>query len=298
MSTSPLPLSPAAWDAQLLKTLQESDPLHPQALHYHLEEALPHLPWLLAQDERRIWFAGVGLSLAPILFASYGCHAFATDIAPTALRFLAQHQRLRWQEKLPTLPKLLKRYNLPPPSLPPILLTLQEGDFCLAPPAYDLDLILNLRAFLCLSPSDQDRALVVFADALRAGGWLLLTLPRLDESAREMLAEKLRANGFTLPFADADAWLRQEASRHNLPLLHAHTRLFSASFDLDAPSPLSFHASSLPRSSTSPPPLAEAQRLLHEGYLARLRAAEALRWQRQHDEQTRYAQWFELPTLP
>jgi SAM-dependent methyltransferase len=293
--TSPHPLSPAAWDALLLKTLQESDPLHPQALQYHLEEALPHLPWLLAQDERRIWFAGVGLSLAPILFASYGCHAFATDIAPTALRFLAQHQRLRWQEKLTTLPKLLKRYNLPPPSLPPILLTLQEGDFCLAPPAYNLDLILNLRAFLCLSPSDQDRALTVFSDALRAGGWLLLTLPRLDESARQMLAEKLRANGFTLPFADADAWLRQEASHHNLPLLHAHTRLFSASFDLDTPIPAT-HTNNPAESST---PLAtEKQKLLHEGYLARLRAAEALRWQRQHDEQTRYAQWFELPLPP
>ncbi|MCB9639207.1 MAG: class I SAM-dependent methyltransferase [Myxococcales bacterium] len=207
------PTSQEEWETQVALLLKKKEHLRPEVLSYHLQRALHYLPWLLQQSEKRVWFAGYGLSLAPLLFASYGCSVWATEISPSAVRMLARLQTPRWTRLVPQLTALLKASDLPPPPHPPLMLYPQHQDFCLQAPEEEFDLLLNFRAFQCLSSNQQREAAQIFFDALRLGGLAIFEAHNLSPTERLQLENLLEDIGFVMPFNQAERWYQEERQK-------------------------------------------------------------------------------------
>ncbi|MEM1009679.1 MAG: class I SAM-dependent methyltransferase [Myxococcota bacterium] len=185
-----------SWDQQLQQILHKSPEMPAQRMRFHLERALPNLPWLLQQNEKSIWFTGFGLSLAPILFAQYNCQVWATDCSQVAIQHLKQHQRVSWAEYLPDWPALLTQHKLSTPSHPPLMLHIQQQDFCVYAPPIAQDLIFNTRALFCLPLQQQKHALCHFFQCLRPGGLLVLEFHILSTQQRHAIQSQLKAIGY------------------------------------------------------------------------------------------------------
>ncbi len=239
------PDNPQEWEDHIAVLIAQGHHLEETTVRYHLEHAMAFLPWLLAQQERRVWFAGNGLSLAPLLFASFGCETWATDIAPSAIKMLNVLQTPRWTERMPSLKECLKPYHLPFPPHPPLLLYPRCQDFCQQAPQEDLDLILNFRALQCLSPTQQSQAIAVFFDALREGGRFIAELHHASPQQYAEIDARLRDVGFRLPFSDAARWYQEALQQHGLSPAFFSGLFFSADpapSNPNSPSPQHFDA--------------------------------------------------------
>ncbi len=224
-----MPESPQEWEDHLSRLIAQGHHREEIAFLYHIERAILYLPWLLAQRERRVWFAGNGLSFAPLLFAGYGCEVWTTDIAPSAIKMLASHQTPRWIEMFPSLTQHLQKHHLPFPPHAPLLLYPRCEDFCKQAPQDELDLILNFRALQCLSPLQQAQAIAIFFDALREGGRLIVEIQHASPQEWNEIEDHLYKAGFALPFSDAARWYRSALQQQGISttffsgLFFAHT---------------------------------------------------------------------------
>ncbi|MCA9716652.1 MAG: class I SAM-dependent methyltransferase [Myxococcales bacterium] len=159
---------------------------------------------------RRVWFAGCGVALAPILYRDAGLDVLATDISTVAVeRQQQRHQRPRKPDGDAVIRELLREHELPEEPERPGSFEARVHDFTEGPPARERDLVINARAFQGLSPDAMNRAARSHHDALRAGGHAIFDTNNVQGERRTAIEDALIGAGFYIPGNASERWYRE-----------------------------------------------------------------------------------------
>jgi Methyltransferase domain len=170
---------------------------------------LRFVPNVLATPEKRIWFPGCGLDLAPWLYANLGCIVLATDISPYAVQ--SQNELLfeNPMEILEKLPNVLKEMEL----LSQVRFvhpTIFVHDMRTAFPFPQVDAIINVRAFHGFASDDMRQIALHYYETLSPGGFLICDTLNVQGEQRNNIENALVEAGFFVPGLQADQWYRQQ----------------------------------------------------------------------------------------
>jgi SAM-dependent methyltransferase len=175
-----------------------------ESLWNELHRFLPKRP-------QKIWFAGCGLSVGPVLYAALGHNVWASDISLVAIEF--QNHRLPIQKAIAGVWATFKAGRLGPgPSLCAFLeaagkaakrgageLHFLEHDFSTPFPEGDFDSILNVRSFQILPGEKLSQVAAVHWEALKPGGHIFFSTINVgQETWRQAIEGALAATGFTV----------------------------------------------------------------------------------------------------
>jgi hypothetical protein len=171
----------------------------------------PALAPRLSLATTKIWFAGCGLSMGPVLYAALGHNVWASDISPVAITY--QNSRLPVSKALAGIGAIFRAGRLGPgPSLSAFLaeanqaakhhigeLHFLEHDFCTPFPESDFDCVLNVRAFQVLPREILPQVATVHWEALKPGGHAFFhTINVGQEAWRQAIEGALATAGFVV----------------------------------------------------------------------------------------------------
>ncbi|MEH1940399.1 MAG: class I SAM-dependent methyltransferase [Nostoc sp.] len=172
------------------------------------EPELRFIDFVRNQSQRKVWFAGCGISFAPIFYAYAGCNVLASDVSVVAIDFLRQVN----QQGITSLVSNVEEMNtdLKMEQTQATDLRFLVHDFREPLDEYDFDVILNIKAYQGLPTTSMKQAATTFYKALKTGGYAIFDTQNVQGDYRNQIEDSLLDVGFYIPFHKSERWYREQ----------------------------------------------------------------------------------------
>jgi hypothetical protein len=166
------------------------------------------LDFVKGQSQRKIWFAGCGIDIAPILYAYAGCNVLATDISPAAIEILQNINHCKITDLISDFEEMnaagsLNKEEVTHPRL-------MIHDFREPLSEDDFDVVFNIKAYQGLPPASMRQSATTFYQALKVGGNAVFYTQNIQGERRNKIEDSLIDAGFYIPYNKSERWYRDK----------------------------------------------------------------------------------------